>query len=191
MGLPVINPIDQGWLSGGTPIDHLGTDLKHCEICLIESEIDSYQIILGKYGGFGTPFFISPFLKRKSTTGKIGHKGRYQMCRNCKSLLAMDEGARNALTSNGLPARGLIKEAFLIDLESRSATKMEQQIIAPTSTNAPTRAVKITEPISENSEPMQVDVVNALERLNNLYMAGSLSESEFATAKTKLLGQGE
>ena len=151
MRLPAINPIDHGWFPQGIPIDHLGTDVRHCEICLKESEIDSYQIMLGNYGGFGTPFFVSPFVKRKSTKGKIGHKGRYQMCRNCKSLLPKDEGARNALATVGLPPRGLIEEAVLAEFESRSATKIEQQTIAPTSTNPPTRAIKITEPNSEES----------------------------------------
>ena len=40
-------------------------------------------------------------------------------------------------------------EAVLAEFESRSATKIEQQTIAPTSTNLPTRAIKITEPTSE------------------------------------------
>ena len=149
MGLPTINPIDHGWLPRGIPIDHLGTDVRRCEICLKESDIDSYQIMLGKYGGFGTPFFVSPFVKRQSTKGKIGHKGHYQMCRNCKSLLPLDERARNALAASGMPQRGLIEEVVLADLESRSATKIEEQIIAPTSTNRPTRAKKIIEPTSE------------------------------------------
>jgi len=187
MGLPEINPIDHGWLGRGTPIDHLGTVNAECEICMQQTTTDHYRIILGTSGGLGAPFFVSPFLKRRSTSGKIGgHKGNFSMCRICKSLLPLDESAENALVKFGLPLSGLIDATHRATVEQRSAEQAERAVSAGAKPIQSSRARKIEVVSTETASPSD-DVVRALERLSDLYSADVLTEEEFTLAKKKLL----
>ena len=108
MGLPTPNPIDSGYLRRGAPCDYTGRKVIHCQECGSDQQAETYTMILGRYGGFGAPFFVRPFLKSSSTKGKLGKKGNYAICCRCNGLWSQDQGARDALEAEGLHPNGVV-----------------------------------------------------------------------------------
>lgn len=127
MPLPAVNPIDSGWLSRGTPIDHLGTVTIRCRACGSDRRAERFKVILGSSGGVGAPFFVAPFLKRRSTAGKIGgNRGQFSQCMTCKSLWPDDDEARQTLARSGLDPSGLVSDAVAYEMLNREAAAQEQ-----------------------------------------------------------------
>ena len=89
--LPDVNPIDAGCVPRGWPIDHLGSRDIWCPNCEGRG-LDSMQpgeafrVICGSGFGFGTPYFVRPFLKRSRTAGKVGQRGSMEQCRTCGNV---------------------------------------------------------------------------------------------------------
>jgi hypothetical protein len=98
------DPITEGWLRRGAPMDYLGTHEGRCPRCDSVSLQDSYRVILGSWSGIGAPFFVRPFLRRSSTAGKIGAKSVWNLCQSCGSFLPLDADAANQAVELGLPA---------------------------------------------------------------------------------------
>ena len=102
------DPVDEGWVPRGTPYDRLGTERRRCPSCDDETVQDGFRIMMGRHGGMGAPFFVAPFMKRKSTKGKVGKRSEWAMCRGCGSLLPIDLAASEVAESSGF-ALGFLK----------------------------------------------------------------------------------
>lgn len=97
------DPISEGWIARGAPIDHLSTHTSECAVCGDQTTQDRYRVILGGWGGLGAPFFVRAFTRRSSTKGKIGKKSVWDFCLNCRSFLPHDDAARDEARGLGLP----------------------------------------------------------------------------------------
>ena len=71
MSLPQHNPIDFGWFNKGVALDHTSTIPFFCECCGKETPQEQFKLVVGQILGFGTPFFVQPFMKRQSTKGRL------------------------------------------------------------------------------------------------------------------------
>lgn len=103
MSLPSPNPIDAQVLPRGLPLDLLSSSQEHCKKCSSTTTQDRYRTMMDGWGGMGAPFFVAPFLKRRSTAGKVGRKSEWLFCRSCLSLRPLDETARSHAEMMGLP----------------------------------------------------------------------------------------
>lgn len=103
MPLPTPNPIDEGWLKRGTPVDPLGATSFECPTCGPSTEGQRYRVIMDGWGGVGAPYFIRPFLKRSSTAGKLGTRSEWAACDTCRAFVPQDESARASAVGLGLP----------------------------------------------------------------------------------------
>ena len=103
MALPEHNPIDAGWFGRGIPIDHRGRQEFHCTTCGHERHGERYSAILGTFVGFGAPFFVAPFVKRRSTAGKAGgDRVEVIQCMVCDRLQPLDSASGEALSRYGI-----------------------------------------------------------------------------------------
>lgn len=103
MSLPHPNPIDAEWLVRGAPLDLIATDQIACISCNTTTTQDLYRTMMEGYGGVGAPFFITPFIRRRSTSGKLGKKSEWIFCRECQSFRPQDQNAREYAERMGLP----------------------------------------------------------------------------------------
>ena len=144
MSFPSINPLDSGWLPRNIPIDHLGSTDIECPVCAERTTAEQFKIVVGGNIGFGAPFFVAPFLKRRSTKGKVGGtRVTVNQCRSCTSMFAADISAREWFTSNGVPD-GVMSDASMLKMINNQlgdAERTPEQSTA--SENQPTRARKI------------------------------------------------
>jgi len=124
--LPDVNPIDAGYLNRGGAVDHLGTATIFCEACGTDRTAERYRMILGHSFGFGAHAFAKPFLKRSSTKGKVGKKGTYSLCCECRSLWSEDEGARTALEKLGADPEGIVPEHMHYEVLNRAIEEAEK-----------------------------------------------------------------
>ena len=138
MGLPIHNPIDSGWVSKGSAIDHLGSVNFHCDACGKESRHEKYLLLIGRYIGFGVIVFAAPFMKRASTKGKVGGtRGHIVQCTKCDSLWSFDESGEIVLSMLGFPAAGMPSPTHVADYERNTARRNETvaespQVVPPT-----------------------------------------------------------
>jgi hypothetical protein len=100
----VRDPISEGWMAKGAPVDYIGRTSSHCPSCDDTTEQDEYRTIMGKFTGFGSPYFVRPFLKRSSTRGKVGTRSVWSVCSRCGSMLPVDDAAREFAASLGIPS---------------------------------------------------------------------------------------
>ena len=100
---PRINPITEGWFAKQTPIQYVGITIDHCPQCGAEASQDVYVAMLGRHGGVGVPFFLSPLFRRVSTAGKFGERSRWGQCTDCNSVLPHDDVARTYAQEHGYP----------------------------------------------------------------------------------------
>jgi hypothetical protein len=100
---PVRDPISEGWMQRGAPVDYLGRYSTFCPRCQQETVQDEYRTIMGNYAGFGSPWFVRPFLRRQSTRGKVGKRSVWTICSQCGSMLPVDEEARQFAAAMGQP----------------------------------------------------------------------------------------
>lgn len=100
---PRINPITEGWFARQTPIQYLGITVDHCPQCGSQASQDVYVAMLGRHGGVGVPFFLSPLFRRVSTAGKFGERSRWGQCTDCHSVLPHDDVARTYAEEHGYP----------------------------------------------------------------------------------------
>lgn len=89
--LPAVNPIDAGCLPRGWPVDHLGHEDIWCPRCegqglAANQPGELFRVVCGSGFGFGTPWFVRPFLKHTRTAGKLGQRGRMEQCATCESV---------------------------------------------------------------------------------------------------------
>ena len=97
------DPIAEGWLARGAPMDFISTSERDCPICVQRTRQDRYRVILGRYGGLGAPFFVRAFARSASTKGKIGRKSVWDFCTRCGSFLPYDDSAKEDAASLGMP----------------------------------------------------------------------------------------
>lgn len=122
MSLPTHNPIDFEWFVKGVPIDHTGTVREYCECCGTQTAQEQFKLVVGELVGFGTPFFVRPFMKKQSTKGKLGGiRGLIMQCIVCDSLWPFDESGRKVLGAAGLIPNGMISTTHIADYEKRIA----------------------------------------------------------------------
>jgi len=122
MSLPQHNPIDTGWFNKGVALDHTGTIRFFCECCGHETTQEQFKLVVGELLGFGTPFFVRPFMKRQSTKGKVGGtRGLLTQCTVCDSLWPFDQSGREVFAAVGLPVEGAIASTHGADYEKRKA----------------------------------------------------------------------
>jgi hypothetical protein len=95
------DPISEGWFQRGTPLDHRGRVQRPCPVCGSETAQDEYVAILGHFTGVGAPFFVQPFVKRRSTAGKVGKRSNWFACAQCGSLFPGDDVALAVAASRG------------------------------------------------------------------------------------------
>ena len=127
MTLPACNPIDYGWFARGATIDHVGTENHLCKVCDGSTLHEKFVILVGNTFGFGAPFFVKPFMKHRSTKGKIGGTwGQVVQCRQCNSLWAFDHAGVQALAKGGL-ASELIALDRASEYRNRLAKKVEEE----------------------------------------------------------------
>lgn len=100
---PRINPITEGWFAKQTPIQYVGITIDHCAQCGSQASQDVYVAMLGRHGGVGVPFFLSPLFRRVSTAGKVGERSRWGQCTDCNSVLPHDDVARAYAEKHGYP----------------------------------------------------------------------------------------
>lgn len=103
------DPVKEGWLPRGTPCDPTEDVARTCPACNRETTQDGFRIIMGRYGGLGAAFFVAPFLRRKSTKGKVGQRSDWTLCRGCGSLLPVDSVALGIAAEAGFPL-GFLKD---------------------------------------------------------------------------------
>jgi len=95
------DPISEGWFQRGTPLDHRGRVQRDCPVCSLETLQDEFVTILGHFTGVGAPYFVQPFLKRRSTAGKVGKRSSWFACTQCGSLFPGDGEAQAVAASRG------------------------------------------------------------------------------------------
>jgi hypothetical protein len=100
--LPRPNPLDSGLLPRGMPIDYIRTSKEYCFLCDTHTDQHLFKLVMANHIGFGTPWFVKPFLKRSSTRGKTGKRQHYSMCMVCETAWAADESTRSLLLEDGL-----------------------------------------------------------------------------------------
>ena len=91
-------------LIGTPPMSHLFTEARVCGGCQQTTEHDFFEVIIGKYIGVGAPWFVSPFLKRRSTKGKMptdGVKGQVSLCPDCLRIEGEDQNGRIIVNLHG------------------------------------------------------------------------------------------
>jgi len=141
MSLPTHNPIDFEWFVKGVPIDHTGTVHEYCECCGTQTTQEQFKLVVGELVGFGTPFFVRPFLKKQSTKGKLGGiRGLIMQCTVCDSLWPFDESGRTVLGAAGLIPGGMISTTHIADYEKRKA---EESNTTTTEQNSKSKARKL------------------------------------------------
>ena len=89
--LPEVNPIRSGCVPRGWPIDHIENRDIWCPNYEglgrdATQPGEAFRVICGSGFGFGTPSFVRPFLKRTSTTAKIGKRGLMEQCKTCENV---------------------------------------------------------------------------------------------------------
>ena len=94
MRLPTTNPIDSGWLPRNISIDHEGSERIDCVVCDEQTIAEKFKFLGSGGFGFGTPFFVAPFLKSRSTRGKTGTRIHIAQCTICKSAFPTDAQSR-------------------------------------------------------------------------------------------------
>lgn len=99
----VRDPISEGWVRTGAPVDYLGRYTGQCPRDQKQTTQDEYRVIMGGWAGFGSPWFVRPFLKKSSTRGKVGKRSVWTVCSECGSMLPVDEAAREVATALGQP----------------------------------------------------------------------------------------
>lgn len=128
MSFPTCNPIDYGWFSRGVPIDHMGSISSRCLVCDDTTMHEKFRILVGSIAGIGAPFFAKPFMKRSSTSGKLGGtKGEVVMCTKCSSLWPYDSAGADALARAGIPREGLIAISKQAEYRDRLARMTEEK----------------------------------------------------------------
>ena len=90
MRLPDTNPIDSGWLPRNISIDYEGSERINCVVCNEQTVAETFKFLGSGGFGFGTPFFVAPFLKSRSTRGKTGTRIHIAQCTICKSAFPTD-----------------------------------------------------------------------------------------------------
>ena len=144
MAFPTTNPIDSGWVPRNIAIDHLGSVTLTCPVCDTVTNAEQFRIIVGGNFGFGAPFFISPFLKRRSTAGKVGGtRVTVTQCCTCKSMYAFDGAARDWLIASGMPDGMMSQASALKRLNNTLAAQERLAESTPAQPAAPTRATKL------------------------------------------------
>ena len=159
MTFPSCNPIDYGWFNRSVPIDHLGTVRRECPGCETSTVHEEFLVVIGSAIGFGAPFFAKPFMKRTSTSGKIGGiRGRLAQCTSCNSLWPTDNAGSDALTRAGFSREGLVAIEYMAEFrdrqaevrQSEKASRLERERPVPpsrrTSTEPPSKVRKSIEP---------------------------------------------
>ena len=127
MSLPACNPIDYGWFSRGLPIDHQGTVHLECKVCNSNTKHEKFYIVVGSSVGIGAPFFAKPFLKRSSTTGKLGGvRGTVAQCTSCNSIWPFDKAGGDALARAGLSRDGEVSLERMNEYRNRLAEEEER-----------------------------------------------------------------
>jgi hypothetical protein len=132
MTFPTCNPIDYGWFNRGVPIDYIGTVSFHCKVCDASTSHEKFFIVVGSAIGIGAPFFAKPFMKRSSTSGKMGGtRGHVVQCTKCNSLWPADSAGSDALTRAGLSRDGLVALDRANEYRNRLAKEEEDQRRGP------------------------------------------------------------
>lgn len=132
MGVPDVNPVSAGWLPRGGTYDHLGSTEITCAACGSMQRAERYRVLVGG-GGFGAPFFVAPFLKKRSTAGKIGGtRGVFAQCTGCGSMWPEDDGARAVLVKSGQTDGALVSAHVYFDWKNRVASAREATETAAT-----------------------------------------------------------
>lgn len=72
-------------------MDHLGSGDVWCPRCEKQGlpavqPGEAFRVICGSGFGFGTPYFVRPFLKHARTAGKAGKRGRMEQCSTCGNV---------------------------------------------------------------------------------------------------------
>lgn len=119
---PRINPISEGWFAKQTPIQYVGITVEHCPQCRAQSSHDVYVAMLGRHGGVGLPFFLTPMFRHVSTAGKVGQRSRWGQCSDCRSVLPHDETAQAYAEQHGYP------DGFLNDPSEESSRGPEADV---------------------------------------------------------------
>lgn len=145
MAFPQINPIDAGWLPRNIPIDHLGSTTIACPVCDSNTRAEKFRVIVGRNIGFGAPYFVAPFLKRRSTAGKIGTRVVVDQCCSCTSMFASDANARQWFEANDVPDGVMSDAAALKMVNNRLGTAEREQAERSPKDESPSRARKIIE----------------------------------------------
>ena len=146
MAFPKVNPIDAGWLPRNIAIDHLGTTSIDCPVCDSNTRAEEFLVLVGSTIGFGAPFFVAPFLKRRSTAGKIGGtRVLVNQCCSCTSMFPADQSAMQWFASNGA-ADGVMSDASALKMANNRLGEAERlQAHSEPPGDAPTRARKIVD----------------------------------------------
>jgi hypothetical protein len=97
------DPIDEGWIARGAPMDLVSSELRACVRCGNITAHDRYRVILGRWVGVGAPVFLKPFLRRSSTAGKIGLRSVWDFCQGCGGFTPVDNAARGQAAELGMP----------------------------------------------------------------------------------------
>lgn len=97
------DPISEGWMRRGAPVDHVGRMVRSCPRCQNETTQDEYRVIMGKSLGVGVPYFVRPFMKRASTKGKVGKRSNWFVCAQCGSMLPADAAGQEEARAVGTP----------------------------------------------------------------------------------------
>lgn len=97
------DPIGEGWVARGAPIDLIASETRECPNCRETAVQDRYRVILGRWGGVGAPFFVKPFLRRSSTVGKVGTRSVWDFCQGCGGFIPVDDAARAQAVELGSP----------------------------------------------------------------------------------------
>ncbi len=103
MPLPTPNPLTAELIPRGLPLDLLETVQQHCKSCSVSTTQDKYRTMMDGWGGMGAPFFVAPFLKRRSTVGKMGRKSEWLFCRGCATFRPLDDNAHSHAATMGFP----------------------------------------------------------------------------------------
>lgn len=83
---------------------------------------EEFLVVIGSAIGFGAPFFAKPFMKRTSTSGKIGGiRGRLAQCTTCNSLWPSDNAGSDALARAGFSREGLVAIEYMAQYRDRQA----------------------------------------------------------------------
>jgi len=133
MPLPAHNPIDTEWFTRGTPLDHIGTQTLNCKACAKSTIHECFRVVVGSTIGIGAPFFVKPFMKRASTTGKVGGtRGEVSQCTACDSLWPMNHDGKAVFLAIGFDPEGMVNPSIAYEAQNRQAEQQEQSSTAQT-----------------------------------------------------------